>query len=272
MKLCDNHMHSSCSFDAENSVEEMCLSAIDKGLYAISITDHCEAWLIGKGEECEFGDFSKRIPKSNKLTEQCAEKYKDKIKILKGLELGEPMHNPELTKIALSYGNFDFILASVHNIRNTQDFYHFQFTKDNVDEYLTKYFKEVLETASFKYFDSFAHLTYPIKYIIEKTNIDYKIEKHIPVIDEIFKTLISNNKALEINTSGMRSAMNCTLPDMQIIKRYRDLGGEFITIGSDSHNVYDVGKNIADAVALAKQCGFEFQTIFENHKPIQIQL
>ena len=65
MKICDIHTHSSNSFDAENTVEEMCKSAVDKGLFALAITDHCEAPEIPLGSESEYGDFSKLIPKSN---------------------------------------------------------------------------------------------------------------------------------------------------------------------------------------------------------------
>lgn len=64
MILCDVHTHSNNSFDAENTVEEMCKSALNKGFYAIAITDHCEAPFIKFGYNEEFGDFNERIPLS----------------------------------------------------------------------------------------------------------------------------------------------------------------------------------------------------------------
>ena len=86
MKICDIHTHSSNSFDAENTVEEMCNSACNKGLFALAITDHCEAPEILLGSESEYGDFSKLIPKSNYETSIMQDRYKGKIKILRGIE------------------------------------------------------------------------------------------------------------------------------------------------------------------------------------------
>ena len=53
--LCDMHTHSHHSFDAKNSVDEMCRAAIGRGLAAMAVTDHCEAPFIRFGADCEFG-------------------------------------------------------------------------------------------------------------------------------------------------------------------------------------------------------------------------
>ena len=66
-KICDSHTHSSNSFDAENTVDEMCQRAVELGLYALTITDHCEANFYDGPQHSEFGDFSKRIPQSVKI-------------------------------------------------------------------------------------------------------------------------------------------------------------------------------------------------------------
>lgn len=271
MKICDSHIHSNNSFDAHDSVEDICLAAIEKGIDTITITDHCETWAINK-PDFEFGDFNTRIPKSIKDTEKCAEKYKGKIQVLKGLELGSPCYDKNLVNKALSYGNYDFILAAIHNITGEEDFYYFEFTKENVDEMLTLYFKELLETANFPHFDSLAHLTYPIRYIEEKSDIKYNLNSYMPIIDEIFKTLIKNNKALEINTSGLRKKMNKTMPDKKLIKRFKELGGKYITIGSDAHSKLHVGDHIKDGINLAKECGFNSYVIYKNHEPISIKI
>ncbi|MFZ2887842.1 MAG: PHP domain-containing protein, partial [Ruminococcus bromii] len=142
MKICDIHTHSSNSFDAENTVEEMCNSACNKGLFALAITDHCEAPEILLGSESEYGDFSKLIPKSNYETSIMQDRYKGKINILRGIELGEPMHNAECTKKALCFGDFDIIIASVHNLRNRPDFYYMDFKKEDVKAILNMYFDE----------------------------------------------------------------------------------------------------------------------------------
>ncbi len=118
MILCDVHTHSNNSFDAENTVEEMCKSALNKGFYAIAITDHCEAPFIKFGYNEEFGDFNERIPLSFLQTKNAQIKYRQKLKVLCGIELGEPMHDLECTeKKRFLLAIFDFVLASLHNLK-----------------------------------------------------------------------------------------------------------------------------------------------------------
>ena len=122
MILCDVQTISNNYFDAEYTVEEMCNAALIKGFYAIAITDHCEAPFIKFGYNEEFGDFNERIPLSFLQTKNAQIKYRQKLKVLCGIELGEPMHDPKCTEKALSFGDFDFVLASLHNLKNMEDF------------------------------------------------------------------------------------------------------------------------------------------------------
>ena len=82
--LCDLHIHSDNSFDAESTVEQICDSALNMGLDIIAITDHCEAEFINMGENCEFGSFDRQIPKSISDTAKAIEKYSGRLKILRG--------------------------------------------------------------------------------------------------------------------------------------------------------------------------------------------
>lgn len=268
MKICDLHTHSNNSFDAKYSVRSMCESAVNKGVSCIAITDHCETPLIGKPITDEYGDFSKSIKQSVKDIESVKKQLGAKIEILCGIELGEPMHDNECTKKALSYGNFDFVLASVHFIRNMDDFYFVDFTKTDYKKLLTQYFEEILETASFSKFDSLAHLTYPVRYIKEKLGIYPDLSMYQNIIDEILKTLIKNNKSLEINTQGLYKGLQKTSPDKNTIMRYKELGGELITFGSDSHTTDNIAVGIKESMEFAKRCGFEGYTIYRKHIPI----
>lgn len=273
MKICDMHIHSNNSFDAISTVDELCLRAIEQGLYAIAITDHCEAPMIKDGKKSKYGYFDELIPSSVADVINARKKYGDKIKILCGIELGEPMHDIKCTEKALLYGNFDFVIASVHNLRGMDDFYYLDYNDENIiDNILKLYFAELAETASFEHFDTLAHLTYPLRYIVSKTGKFPDLTKYHNQIDEIFKILIKNNNALEINVSGLFKELNATLPDDNLIKRYRELGGKYITIGTDSHSADCVGKGIKEGIEIAKKCGFNQYTIFEKHKPIMIDI
>jgi len=272
MILCDMHTHSNNSFDAKNSVDEMCRAAIDRGLYALAVTDHCEAPFIRFGDDCEFGSFDEQIPKSFADATAAREKYAGKLKVLRGMELGEPMHDPDQTARALSYGDFDFILASVHGMRNMLDFYYMNYTGIDVDRLLAQYFDELAETAAFAHFDSLSHLTYPLRYIVEGTGKTPDLEKHSEAIDTIFKILIENQKALEINVSGLFKEMKTTLPDETLVRRFKELGGQYITIGTDAHSADMVGMGIEEGIRVAKRAGFSQYTIYEKHKPVLIDI
>lgn len=272
MKICDIHTHSNNSFDAENTVEEMCQSALNKGLFALGITDHCEAPEILLGSESEYGDFSKLIPKSNYKTSVMQDKYKGKIKILKGIELGEPMHSAECTKKALCFGDFDIIIASVHNLRNKPDFYYMDFKKEDTETILNMYFDELLETASFESFCTLAHLTYPLRYIKRDTGEIPSLLPYREKIDCIYETLIKNDKSLEINVSGLFKGLGETLPAFDEIKRYHNLGGKYITLGSDAHNINDVGRDIEKGIELAYKAGFRSYYIYEKQSPLKIDI
>lgn len=270
--LCDTHVHSNNSFDGESSVAEICDAAIQKGINTVIITDHMEAPEISLGDKSAYGNAVKSITQSVKDVESLSEEYKGKLKLLKGMELGEPMHILKNTKKALDIADFDFILASIHNLKDMEDFYYLNYDNVNVDSLLKKYFEELLDTAQNADFDSLAHLTYPLRYIYERTDIRPDLDEYSEIIDEIFTYLVKRDKALEINTSGLFADIKSTLPDINLIKRFKELGGKYVTIGSDAHNCKDLGRGVERGIELAKTCGFKYFTVFENRIPKFIEI
>ena len=270
--LCDMHTHSHHSFDAKNSVDEMCRAAIGRGLAAMAVTDHCEAPFIRFGADCEFGCFDEQIPASFAAATEAQERYAGRLRVLRGMELGEPMHDRSATEHALGYGDFDFVLASVHNLKNMQDFYYMNYSGVDIPWLLGRYFDELCETAAFAHFDSLSHLTYPLRYVVAGTGKMPDLSLHREQIDTIFKILIKNKKALEINVSGLFRELKCTLPDEPLVRRFRELGGEYITIGTDAHSADMVGKGIEQGVAVAKRAGFSRYAVYEKHQPIFIDI
>ncbi len=270
--VCDCHCHSEWSFDGCETTDNICQQAIQQGLSVITITDHCEAngWKIP--EDSEFGDFSRLIPQSVAHMKASQQKYDGQIKLLRGLELGQAMQDLTSAETALGLDDFDFVLGSVHNIRNTKDFYWLNYTQDSAEKILYDYFAEVLEVAQWNRFDSLSHLTYPLRYITGREKIRMDITKYFSVIDEIFRTLIRNGKALELNTSGLRQELGTTMPDEFLLRRYRNMGGELVTIGSDAHVLSDLGRGINEGLHLLQNSGFDRYYYFEKHKPIAVEL
>lgn len=270
--ICDCHTHSKWSFDGCEAIDDMCEQAIKLGISVLTVTDHCEVNGWNTPEDSEFGDFSKLIPESIKHLKESQIKYTGKLKLLRGIELGQAVQDLKSADIALSLDNFDFVLASVHNVRNERDFYWLEYTPESAKELLYTYFNEILEVVRWNKFDSLSHLTYPLRYItgVHKINID--INEYLPIIDEIFNELIKNGKALEVNSSGLRQEIGVTMPDKFLLTRYYSLGGRLITIGSDAHKVADLGKGINETLYLLKKIGFNNYYYFEKHNPVAVPI
>ena len=115
-------------------------------------------------------------------------------------------------------------------------------------------------------FDVYGHLDYVVRYGSEPGKA-YDFERHGELFDEILKTLIEKEKGIELNTGGIKKGMKEFHPCMKILKRYRELGGEIITIGSDAHKPENVGEYFERAAQVLKECGFEYYCVFEKRSP-----
>ncbi|MCC8072520.1 MAG: histidinol-phosphatase HisJ family protein [Clostridiales bacterium] len=259
--LYDLHSHSIYSFDGNHTCDDMVNAAIQKKLKGIAITDHFDI-----GEEYEQYEPFDDEKQFNDVI-KCKQKYNNIINVYAGIEIGQGIHDKKRCEALINRHSYDFILGSVHNIRNTSDFYYLEYNGDNVGVLLNKYFDELIELAEWGQFDSLAHLTYPVRYITGKYGINVDLSIYQDKIDAVLEILIKKNKALEINTSGLFMEINDTLPPAPIIKRYRKMGGKYITIGSDSHYANKVCQGIEQGMCIAKECGFDYITIFEKRQP-----
>jgi len=267
MNASDCHNHSNCSNDGKDDMELMCKRAQELGFLYYTVTDHCE---------CDDYEVHQQVAKKSyaKLCE-VQEKFAGKLNILKGIELGQPIKNLNAAKDALSIGDYDFILGSVHNVADLEDFFFLDYkdvTEQYLDGLLEKYFDEILKTIKTVKFDSLSHLTYPLRYIEGDAGIKVNMAKHQDKIDEVFKALIERDMALEINTSGLRQSIGRALPDYPYIKRFKELGGKYVTVGSDAHCVDDLGKGIDEGLDILKSVGFEEFTVFIKHEPHLIKI
>ena len=110
-----------------------------------------------------------------------------------------------------------------------------------------------------------SHLTLILRYVSGKYKIKVDLDEFLPIIDQILKTLISREKALEFNTSEFENIG--FMPNEEIIKRYRSFGGELITIGTDAHLPENMDYGFREAVNVLKSCGFNGYYYYKNRKP-----
>ena len=110
------------------------------------------------------------------------------------------------------------------------------------------------------------HLDYVVRYGPNK-NTFYSYEKYKELFDEILKTLIAKGKGIECNTAGFKAGLNHPHPTEEILKRYRELGGEILTLGSDAHQTVHLAYHFSAIGDLLKSCGVRYYTVFKDRKP-----
>lgn len=262
-KLVDMHVHTDNSPDGNHSAMYICEHAELTGVRAIAFTDHCEVDVYTEEE------YDKRYMQSYfEVTKaQCA--FRGKLVVLRGIELAQGHYNKSLAENILSKYDCDVVLGSIHALRHTKDFCHLDgYNRENVKEYTEKYLTEIYNMVKWGQFDILAHLTYPMRYFYIKAGIEVDLKDYSEKVDEILSLLAQKEKALEINTAGLRQPINKLSPEVETVKRFKELGGKYVTFGSDAHFAEDITAGIDEAYAAMKQAGFTHFTLFQKRTPI----
>ena len=262
--LIDLHLHSLNSDDGFDPVMKILSAGYDCGLVAASITDHCEC------QRYRRDGFDRFIRQSFADTLEARENFAGKMKVLLGMELGQAMQDLTAAEDALGANDYDFVIGSLHNVKGEADFWCVDYKTKDAAKLLHVYYDEMLELIEWGKFDTLAHINYPLRYIIGVEHIELNLNEYATQIDNVLSALAKSGKALEVNTSGLRQPYGRLLPDVDIITRFRELGGKYVTIGSDAHHDYDVGKGIVEGFEAIKQSGFDCVTYFENRKPVEL--
>ena len=268
----DFHMHTSFSTDCQSDMETMLEGAVNKGMKVVCITDHWDQDFpekYGKPGEALFRfDLDEYFQKLEKIKAMFA----GKVEVRFGVELGLQVHlETEYARLIEKYP-FDFVIGSLHLVEGTDPYYGEVFQKQSDAEVYRKAFCETAENLKcIKDFDVLGHIDYIVRYGKQKEKF-YTYEEVRDEIEEILKNLIATGRGLEVNTAGWKYGLKFCHPQPGIIKRYRELGGEIITIGSDAHLPEHVGYEFSRAEEVLRQCGFRYYAQFRNRKPEFIKL
>ena len=141
------------------------------------------------------------------------------------------------------------------------------FENRSEEEAYRSYFTCLLENLKvFSCFDVCGHIDYVVRYGPNR-NLYYTYEKYRDILDEILRVLVQKGIGLECNTAGFKYGLGHPNPTEKILSRYRELGGEILTLGSDAHAPEHIAYDFERAGALLKECGFHYYTVFRNRKP-----
>ncbi|MBQ8688499.1 MAG: histidinol-phosphatase HisJ family protein [Ruminococcus sp.] len=276
----DCHTHTGVSPDGKGTAGGLCRSAISQGLQALAITEHIELnrWFTEdhygisvRNKDEQFG-YSEVMEKAMKQCSSIKDNYGSRIHIISGIELGQPHADFGLAEAVMHDCRLDYVIASLHELHGKADFYCLNYERESVSALMEQYFKELLQICQWGKFDVLGHMTYPLRYIEGEHHIPVDLNEYEEQIRACLKALVEHGCGLEINTSGLRQPYGKPFPTMDILKIYREYGGEMVTIGSDAHRAEDVGKGVQEGIQMASEAGFPYLCYFHEREPIYIKI
>ncbi len=264
----DNHTHSQYSCDIPagkgSTIFDICERALSLGLNGVAITDHFDIDGVRDGHfapldhDSVFADIT-----------EAKEKYKGKLKVFHGIELGQATHMPAESTELLEKYPYDVVLGSIHAVRGIVDFHEIGYSQMERSVYMglwDQYIEEMLDTIQWGNIDILTHLTYPKRYYLRHGITDFPDIKNKgrEYFEPVLKALIEKGITLECNSSGLRQPMGECLPNADLLSFYYELGGRDVSLGSDAHHCRDISANFAEAADMLKSIGFKYQVYFEN--------
>jgi histidinol-phosphatase (PHP family) len=255
----DLHVHTEWSWDAPlGSMERSCERAIEVGLPAIAFTEHADWALVHEGQHSvDLAGYFDAI-------ERCRARFKG-LRILTGVELGEPHWYPKETAEALATGPLDQVLGSIHCIRLDGvmvDASQFRdHAKTDFPGAVREYFRETLAMVdSGQPFETLAHIDYPKRYWLDGA-APYRESDYQAEIRAVLTAAARTGRVLEVNTT--RGHTLC--PDITVVRWWREVGGQAVQYGSDAHQPDKVAEGFKVATQMVEAAGFK-----PSHDPMAL--
>ena len=270
LMLPDYHLHTYFSSDSEADPADIVQTAIDKGIREICFTDHVDFdYPPEDGTEMFRLDTAAYF----KGLSEVKHRFEDQIKIKIGVECGL---NPSIEKAnreLVRNNPFDFVIGSSHIVDGMDPYYPEFWEGRDIDAAIFRYYEAILRNVTtYDDYDVYGHLDYIRRYVPDK-NYVYVDKKFYDITDMILKNIIDKGRGIELNTRGLKNGLTEFIPTISLIRRYRELGGEIITVGSDAHFAKDMGYGFVTAKEILVNTGFKYVASFEGRRvsfiPIQ---
>ncbi len=262
----DYHLHSSFSGDSDAPMEQMILRGIGLGLTEMCFTEHNDFdYPVTERDTPGFFEVNPDAYLYDFL--KLREKYAGKIALFFGVELGLQPHLSKRNAAFIKEHDYDFVIGSSHLCHGKDPYYPAFYEGRTQEEAYREYFESILENLkAYSNFDVYGHLDYVVRYGPTKDQ-GYSYEMYREIFDQILSKLIDMEKGIEINTAALARGMREPNPCTGILKRYRALGGEMITTGSDAHVPGQIAHAFDRAAEILRDCGFRYYTTFEKRTP-----
>lgn len=276
--LADYHVHTSFSDDSPYPIEDVAADALRLNLDAICFCEHVDYGVkpdahtpeaehvrldpeLGKPiTNCDYAAYFPEVHRVQRL-------FEGQLSIACGLELGMQRHTvPQFREVLEQWGaELDFVLLSIHQIGN-QEFWTGEFQEGKTQQEIRSgYYEELLGVMEvFDGYDALAHMDLIRRYDPYGER-DFALDRDL--VAPVLEKAIAEGKAIELNTSSWRYGLADLQPSTPLLELYRDLGGELITLGSDSHLPQHLGSYLRVAQRRLRELGFSEFVTYERHVP-----
>jgi histidinol-phosphatase (PHP family) len=259
---CDYHLHTSFSMDSETPILDQLHRAEELGLEEICFTDHSEHILP---DRTMF--FSLDVPAYKKTV---AELPDVGVRVRWGVEFGIPCDEATTKEYMdrLQGAGFDYVIASAHLVRGEDPYFPAYYEGKTVTQANAFYVETLVDYVRrlpADFFSAVGHVDYGSKFNPDHTAV-MRYSDCPDALDTLFAHVIQNGKCIEVNTSLYRK-LGKDIPGLDWLTRYRELGGEYVTFGSDAHITPHMAYRFEDAVELVKAAGIRYYATFQNMRP-----
>ena len=281
----DNHNHTAAfSPDAEQSLDDLVTCGIRRGLSGLTLTDHYDKDMIDGIPTPKLSPYGSLEVEGewvfdfdlyrSKLEEKQAELKRSgtSFELLRGLEVGYiPYQTPEIWPY-LAKTEFDSIILSVHCVDGSDIYYHRELYEEGYRYAYTRYLEHIVWMLESNLdFDIVGHLDYVARYTKEAVPMRYReFGDHF---DRIFRLMLEQGKTFEINTRTRyrtldASGVDIGVQDPDIVRRFIELGGEYVALSSDSHEDGNCGRGFGEAAAMLRAAGLRYLCHYKERNPV----
>jgi len=246
---------------------DMARQALEYGLTTLTLTDHCDLLSL-EGERTLDYDWSPVLEQRK----QTLDAFGTRLDLPMGIELGMGFLFPEAADKILSQPGIDFVIGAAHNLSEAaggRDFYMLDYeTPEDCYEALDNYFRSMVALAADPHYDVVAHIIYPLRYMRTRPFPLPSLTRYRDQIYEILRLAAQSGRGIEINTWKGQTLAEW----LPVLKMFKEVGGEIVTVGSDAHAPAPIAKGIPQAYQMMKDCGFRYTAVYHQRKPDFIKL
>lgn len=257
----DNHIHTQFSWDtrSRSSMIRACERALEVGLPAVAFTEHVDFTQWGDGDrpmndgpEARAQGSIQPVDVEGYITsvQECRERFPG-LRILSGIEAGEPHLFAGSVAAVLAQASFDRVLGSLHSLPREGLLVGVGWflSRDTAYDVVRDYCAELVRMiGSSAVFEVLAHFDYPRRYWPSAAGPyeDVKVEEEHRTV---FRALAGSGRVLEINTAS-------PLVSATAMRWWYEEGGGAVSFGSDAHTPNRVGDSFKLAVDVVEGAGF----------------